>query len=168
MRSYGSCSSKRNLRILIQATGLPVTVGQRPGFERVFQHGVVGQRQHPRSLQPLQAQQQRGKQNVGSRLEHRAVAAAIPVAALLLQRSVKQHDKKTNKKSRGQHIVKHIKKYITRQRPVISIWWTPQSEIALTGLRGSQARGLKVGASCAHTIRTKFARSARLILTTSD
>ena len=78
-------------------------VGQRPGLEHVLQHGVVGQEQHPRSLQPLQAQQQRGKQNVGSRVEHRAVAAAIPVAPLLLQRSVKLHDKKTNKASRGQH-----------------------------------------------------------------
>ena len=74
-----------------------------PALEHVLQHGVVGRRQHPRSLQPLQAQQQRGKQNVGSRVEHRAVAAAIPVAALLLQRSVKLHDKKTNKASRGKH-----------------------------------------------------------------
>ena len=35
-----------------------------PALEHVLQHGVVGRRQHPRSLQPLQAQQQRAKQNV--------------------------------------------------------------------------------------------------------
>ena len=45
-----------------------------PALEYVLQHGLVSLGQHPRFLQLLYAQQQRGKQNIG-------VAGELPVAA---------------------------------------------------------------------------------------
>ena len=63
-----------------------------PALEHVLQHGLVGLGQHPRLLQPLQAQQQRGKQNIGVITEQR-VAAAGPLTTTVLHNSA-MHDGK--------------------------------------------------------------------------
>ena len=68
-----------------------IVVRHCPTLEHVLQHGVVGRRQQPRSLQPLQAQQQRGKENVGAvwvSIEQGCVALATPVPQRRLHRGL--------------------------------------------------------------------------------
>ena len=54
-----------------------------PALEHVLQHGLVGLGQHPRLLQPLHAQQQRGKQNFGA-TDEQCVASPGPVSYFVL------------------------------------------------------------------------------------
>ena len=83
-------------RCSVDVSDISCLVRHCPALEHVLQHGVVGRRQHPRSLQPLQAQQQRAKQNVGAAIEWvhveqccMAQAGPAPAAVLRLKSGLK-------------------------------------------------------------------------------
>ena len=59
-------------------------VCQRPALEHVLQHGLVGLGQHPRLLQPLQAQEQREEENVSHPIKQCQMSLASPVPTLTL------------------------------------------------------------------------------------